>query len=1742
MAGLLNISQPVFSRLAGVEFGVLSTEEIREISVKRISNPQTFSTMLHPNQGGLYDTALGPYGDMPCDTCRQLYGCPGHCGHIELPTPVYHPSFLDQCMRLLRGQCVYCHKFKHSRADMNLFCGKLRLLRYGLVKESSELENVTAAAKHNRDSDASDDEQADSLIIARNQFVKTKIKEARRAGLSPLKNMGKDESVSEARAAVIKDFLAAMTRGTKCANCEGYVPSYRKDGARQIFRKPLPVKYRRQMHEKGYQSKNLFVELARQQQARAKAVKKKAAHVDEAVADLEDQSPEEEEGEDLVTDAGITGGDAILDEAAEEREVRELDKEQYLTPVEVRASLVKLFELEDEVLRLVYGPQSLSSNRGQFIGADLFFLRALLITPNRYRPEARTGDDQVNEASDNGIYKTILTQCQNYASISRALQGLEDQPTRPRTINDLKAACVSIQDAVNHIIDSDRARGPPSARNTIADGIKQKLEKKEGLFRMNMMGKRVNFAARSVISPDPNIQTNEIGVPLVFARKLTYPEPVTDHNFAKLKEAVMNGPTKWPGAVAVEDEKGLVMNLRYKNVEARQAIANQLMSIGPRSNGARPKKVHRHIRNGDMVIMNRQPTLHKPSMMCHRVRVLPKEKTIRMHYANCNTYNADFDGDEMNMHFPQNEIAQAEALMIADTDHQYLSATAGKPLRGLIQDHISISVRLTRKDTFFDKEKYYQLLNSALRPEDCESTPGRIVTIPPAIMKPKPMWSGKQIMSTILKNIIRSDLPGINLESKSQLSGEQWGGSSPEESKVLFSEGQLLMGILDKKQIGPAGGGFVNTIYEAYGHTTASRLLSVMGRLLTRMLNTHANSCGMEDLVYTPVGEAKRKELLKQADEVGLSVAAKYVSLDNRNTKDDDPELLKRLEDVLRDDAKQMGLDQITNSSTRNLSSEITKNCLPWGLIKPFPKNHMQSMTGSGAKGTPVNANLISCNLGQQVLEGRRVPVMISGKTLPCFKPFETSIRAGGYIVDRFLTGLRPQESFFHAMAGREGLIDTAVKTASSGYLQRCVIKGMEGLKVEYDTSVRDSDGSIVQFLYGEDGLDIVKVPYLYDFKFTASNFVSVFEQVEFRDNIQHFKNDEAADYNKAAIKKVRKTGKVDAMDPALARYNPGRWAGSTSESFYNAVREYCESNKDKLIRDKKKGIQGTVSKSTLQGVLDLKYLRSTIEPGEPVGIVAGQSIGEPSTQMTLNTFHLAGHSAKNVTLGIPRLRELLMTASASIKTPTSTMHMAPGRSSADADEVAKSISRVALSDVIDNVTVKEHIGSGIAYSDAKIYNIRLDFFPSGEYYSEYNVLPSDVVEALERTFLPALSKLLKKEIRKKSSEKSLNYTSDALPTIGKSAGVTEQASAAPAAEREGGRDDVGGGDGGGDDDADDADNEDDGDATNTKDKRNQNQDVAYDAPDDDEEADRRAASPDVESEDETYGGSPRATPAPMDDDEEENEGEGEYTGADGTRHRWSAAEQATLDTLAAERQSRVQQQHSSVTGFRFDDRLGAWAEVRLEYSASTPKLLMLNVVEQACRAAVVRHIPGLATCFAGTESIKVDGQDVDVPVVHTQGVNLLAMRDIAGIDKVNPDKLFTNDIAAMLRLYGVEAARATIMREVGGVFTGHAISVDARHLQLVADFMTRGGGYVAFNRHGMKGSVSPFMKMSFETTVGFLKDAVLEEDWDELKGPSARIVAGTLSKVGTGSFDVFMDVAARENDDRGEHAEAMEE
>ena len=449
---------------------------------------------------------------------------------------------------------------------------------------------------------------------------------------------------------------------------------------------------------------------------------------------------------------------------------------------------------------------------------------------------------------------------------------------------------------MNCFIDSSKALKLKDKEGT---GIRQLLERKEGLFRMKMMGKRVNASARSVISPDPYINTNEVGVPMYVAKTLTFPENVNEYNVEKLRKLIVNGSYKWPGANFLE-ENGVKIALDTRNDAQRQALSKMLM------HNYRNKVVYRHLMSGDVLLFNRQPTLHKSSIMSHIARVLPKENTIRNHYANCKTYNADFDGDEMNLHLLQNHLARSEAYTISNTANQYISPTSGKPLRGLIQDSVVSAFFLTNRGTLLTKDEYQQLIYMATWNVLSQNSHSKIIILKPAILKPKQMWTGKQVISSIIKTIVGShneslleENLGLNLNArakvqfrdltKKKLFEQQRDGSmkqkeifdyaAAEESDVIFRDNELLQGVVDANQIGSAEYGLIHSFYELYGGQMTETLLTCLARLLTCYLQMHGFTCSMDDLVMAQSFNHDRRDLLEAALRAGVEAAAKYAEV-----------------------------------------------------------------------------------------------------------------------------------------------------------------------------------------------------------------------------------------------------------------------------------------------------------------------------------------------------------------------------------------------------------------------------------------------------------------------------------------------------------------------------------------------------------------------------------------------------------------------------------------------------------------------------------------------------------------------------------------------------------------------------------------------------------------------------------------------------------------------------------------------
>ncbi|OMJ28106.1 DNA-directed RNA polymerase I subunit rpa1 [Smittium culicis] len=1744
----MDISLPINSEIKSLKLNFYRPDEIRKISVKHIINPEMFDILGNPVLGGLYDPILGPFDKKDlCASCSLSYeACPGHFGHIELPVPVINTLIFDYLYKLLNGTCFYCLHLKLSKQEVMKTVCRLKLLNAGFLIESLELDNfhqlkeIEHEETEENSSNHKDLETVESYIARMIEFTQTTINS------NPIDKDGhKISMINHERRNVIKNLYTKITK-KKCDNCKAPSRTLRKDGFLKIFKRNLNPKEKILVQKGNFVEPDLF-----------KTNNKKKGEKDLDIV-AEDNTNLDSDSEGTANDSPLDSDSEMAKEKISAKNVMSLNKEkwEYLTPIHLKKIMATLSVNESQILSLLFGSNN-DLRKKNFI-TDFFFIDVLPIPPSKFRP-ANVLNGEIMENPQNLFLSTILNTCVSLREAVRKNDIASNQYGGNYTeFEQLVFYMIQLQQQVNNMIDSTKntSKAQGAAENT--PGIRQLLEKKEGLFRKNMMGKRVNFAARSVISPDPNLEPSEVGVPPVFAKKLTFPEPVTFHNVENLRRAVINGNDIWPGASSVMHEDGSITNLDKLGYESRVALANQLLTPQTgRASGSllgnvyeaadmhRSKKVLRHLRNGDMVILNRQPTLHKPSMMAHKVRVLPGERTIRMHYVNCKTYNADFDGDEMNMHFPQSVAAVSEANEIAKTDFQYLAPTSGSPLRGLIQDSVDAGVMLTSRNTLLTRELYYQLMYWAIKPENQPQLPqGKLITLPPTIFKPKPMWTGKQAISTLIANLTYG-MSQPNIRSKTKVQAKFWGKGGLEEGEVYILNGELLTGIVDSSQFGSSEYGLVHAIYELYGAGTASKLLGMLSRLFVCYLQHTGFSCSIDDLRLTSDGEHDRKNIIKSGADFGKEVVTAFTGLEEfSKTSTPDVfqrEYVKRMEEVIRSNEKMARLDGAMKGKMNGLTSKIIDSVLPNNLIKTFPNNRMMLMTISGAKGSQVNFSQISCCLGQQELEGRRVPLMVSGKSLPSFAPFDKSARAGGYISQRFLTGIKPQEFYFHCMAGREGLIDTAVKTANSGYLQRCIIKHLEGLTVNYDYTVRAPDGCILQFLYGEDALDVTKQKYINKFSFAAANYKALRDR--FKPHlVAEFIDEEAArSHNKKVAKKSHK------YDPTLSFLSPSRYLGSVSEKFINSLNEYIADNSDNLISQtskelKKKGKNSKKGKEnesdsanlkvskrspamatsactsdTFRSLAYLYYMNSLVDPGEAVGLLAAQSVGEPSTQMTLNTFHLAGFGAKNVTLGIPRLREIIMTASPKPSTPSMTITLAPHVSANQTLSLSKYLSRLSISDVIDEIEVREKLTSKSHSSSStryRLFKITLKLFPLSEILTEHNVDRKAIEDAIETKFTRNISAQLSKILRR--GTKNLDGADDEDIVIGAPMKITDKSF------------------GGNDED----DNEGALESYSKSEIKKSQKDFDDEGEDGGADAEKSKSR---KSENAYYADDENQDTSELMDIQKSLD---DMLDSDSEEPKESIQEAETEILTAEDRKSRLTKSNPFIFDYSFNDGVdvktsietGASCVITYRLPSKTQKLLMINYAQDSAKKSVIREIPRVNLCYVGEDSsIKLEnGKKVPCKTINTEGSNLVGLwerlvlpivsnnKTVSNEDFAIINKIYTNDIYAILKTYGVEAARAAIQNEISSVFGVYHIEVDHRHLGLLADYMTFDGGYKPFSRIGIESNVSPLAKMSFETTTHFLREASVYADYDTLESPSARIVVGRPIQSGTGSFDVI--------------------
>ncbi|KAJ3423767.1 intein-containing DNA-directed RNA polymerase i subunit rpa1 precursor [Anaeramoeba flamelloides] len=2019
----------------------------------------------------------------------------------------------------------------------------------------------------------------------------------------------------------LSNTLTQIKNCTSCKNCQAPAPKFKFDKKGKVFVLPFAENQKKRIRQLQIEYKNIL---------NMKGKDGNGPQVDLTFEELDYNSRKRKS-------------------LKEKNESRFATTAKYLTPLEVEEHIKLLWSKERDVFELFYRIIRLSNNHNDdnsnynnkkfetFSDPALFFLTVLPVPPPKFRPP-RVLDTAVMEHSQNLQYAfvvqmnhAILIDHQKKQEIDQidkksrlniekskekkkedddeAKNNEKKEKTQKEKISSSIDSWLRLQTAVNRLFDNTISF---DAQGT--QGIRQLMEKKQGLFRRNMMGKRVNYAARSVISPDPLIRTNEVGVPIHFAKVLSYPEPVNNWNVNKLKKAIINGPHKHPGANYYEDENGIRKDLGHmterqrislsKTLLSRSGFQSQNLGLNANSNflnesnfsdnnfnldssnlfggmnvnsSLKPKIVGRHLIDGDILLVNRQPTLHKPSMMTHYAKVLKtNNNVIRLHYANCNTYNADFDGDEMNLHFPQDELSRAEGIEIVSAEKQYLSGTDGSPLRGLIQDNVVAGVLLTKKDSFFTREEFMQLLfNTVNDPENIQD----FDLVEPTILKPKKLWTGKQVITNML-NYLTKDRSPINVISRNKIPFSAWNVKSFAEDESIFRviNNEFITGVLEKSQFGTSTFGLIHSFYELYGAKMTDKLLSSISRLLNYYLLKNGFTCGIEDMIIVEEQEDERIKIIENMIDNTISDLNEFLSMNNDHEYQDylektNPKQLKKNligKDFLKTNSKTdqickklsnklwkraavnrdvvlNKLDSVMKTSVNEKTSKIIKTCIPNGQLKTFPSNNLSLMTISGAKGSVVNFSQISCLLGQQVLEGRRVPLMSNGKTLPCFEPYDITPRAGGFISDRFLTGLRPQEYFFHSMAGREGLVDTAIKTANSGYLQRCIIKSLEGLKVTYDGTVRDSDGSIIQFLYGEDSISVAESKFLDQFDFMINNYDALLSKYCPSKAIKYMTTKEALDYE--SQRKQTLDRKNVSLDPVINQLNPSIHLGSISESISQKmdkfmdknIKDYQDLNNDKKTNKKNKkkkknktkkqreeekqkmementqnDIQSTKLNKKLaidkfKSLVYLKYFRSLVHPGEGVGVIAGQSIGEPSTQMTLNsvdyntnvliktgegeikdikigkiidhvlkknkaqiinypenrtdyldmnnsmqdlyipscddkgvvrwskvdaitrhlpvgklmrvetdsgrkviatqshsfiiwngskfikkrttelkindqlptilnfpecknvvndldlskylphqelinrkqnpnvlklnrefgfvcgvylsdgficadnkkdiiinnedehvlkemenwcrsnkincqtivdqkqknknlqskilkiestmlsklfenwignksqnkcipteaynsslafvnglldgyfsgdgssifindnsenaikcnsrskklmigisnlctrlgifgilnsikkgadnnskdgnkkiyqliiknnnniklfcqkikltnlkknnqmetiikiqnnnqskkgfskqenvildqikkieflnkgskyvydftvnndhtfatsmgmichnTFHLAGHGAANLTLGIPRLREIIMFASKNISTPSMTLPLKSNISKSQGMLITKQLSKITLFNILKSIVVGESKVLNQKSMKCTKFTIRMEFnqkkikkfgLSKKKLERVLNTLPARILRKLKqrnKSFTKSNPKLLISEsidIETEVLEKDLNSKS----------------------------------------------------TTEKKRQKNKKQRVSYDDSDEEEEEDKKKQKKknsellnEIEMEDDLGSVEMDGEKNQEDDDDEEKKEMLEKKKKKSKKKKQKKDKKALkfdLDSQIKNLSNKKIDNKMKKEFFYLEPKF-KFLQIRLNLSLMSPKVIMVDLIEEICKNILINDINGIDNCY-----LIPDGNSISI---MTEGVNFPVIWNSPNCFRIN--EITSNDVGKILENYGVEAARTTIINEIRNVFQAYGVSVDYRHLSLIADYMTFEGDYLAMNRTGIRSNSSALQKMSFETTTKFLIDAVLEGNNEELKSPSARIVCGRVVEHGTGFVDIL--------------------
>ncbi len=956
----------IIKKIAQINFGLLSPENIRKMSVTKIVTPDTYDEDGYPIEAGLMDPRLGVIDPgLRCRSCGSKGGdCQGHFGHINLARPVIHVGFADTIHKILRSTCSSCGKVLLTDSEKDFYMGKIK----------ARLQN--------------------------------------------------EESITD----IIKD-IYTLARRDDCPHCHQEAEirknaEFMIQSSEEILEEMGPVLEAESKKNIKDQVQKL-VELEEKRVASVKvddmepngeitAIKEFTEELIKIVKDLKAKNEEaaqelQEMVEPIYQEAKRSQQRTMQEDIKIDKPVSLVEGNYKLTPSEVREWLEKIPE-EDYYLVGI---------NPDIAKPEWMVLTVLPVPPVTVRPSITL---ETGERSEDDLTHKLV----DILRINQRLKENMEAGAPQLIVEDLWEL---LQYHVTTYFDNE-ASGVPPARHRSGRPLKtlaQRLKGKEGRFRSNLSGKRVNFSARTVISPDPNISINEVGVPEMIATEVTVPVYVTDWNIEEMKKHIENGSKIHPGAnyVIRPDER----KIRVYD-ETKESILEKLEP---------GYVVERHLMDGDIVLFNRQPSLHRMSMMAHEVKVLP-HKTFRLNLCVCPPYNADFDGDEMNMHVFQTEESRAEAKSLMRVQEHILSPRFGGPIIGGIHDHISGGYLLTRDGSVFKEEDVFQMVQKSQLP------------------MPEPRnrdWTGKEIFSLLLPD----DLHMVYKAEICRKCDECLREECKNDAYVVIENGELKMGAIDEKAFGAFSGKILDSVVKQYGTDRAREFLDSATKLSISGIMKRGFTTSTADEEIPREARDRIEELLSNAEKRVEQLIEAYHN-----------EELEALPGRSLRETLEMKIMQVLGEA-RDKSGEIAESY--FGM-----DNHAVIMALTGARGSMLNLTQIAACVGQQSVRGGRIERGYRNRTLPHFQEGELGAKASGFVHSSYKSGLDPLEFFFHAMGGREGLVDTAIRTAQSGYMQRRLVNALQDLNVNEDGTVRDNRGVVIQTRYGEDGIDPAKSDY----------------------------------------------------------------------------------------------------------------------------------------------------------------------------------------------------------------------------------------------------------------------------------------------------------------------------------------------------------------------------------------------------------------------------------------------------------------------------------------------------------------------------------------------------------------------------------------------------------------------------------------------------------------------------------------